>query len=83
MGGSIIGALSWMIKNPNAGLLVPDDLPWEEVLNVSRKYLGTLHSGPTDWTPLRDRNDLFPVYGDESDGLNLNDPWQFDNFLIR
>ena len=83
VGGSIIGALSWMIKNPNEGLLVPDDLPWEEVLNVSRKYLGTLHSGPTDWTPLRDRNDLFPVYGDESDGLNLNDPWQFDNFLIR
>ena len=83
VGGSIIGAVSWMIENPMAGLRVPDELPWDEVLAVSRKYLGTLHSAPTDWTPLRDRNDLFPMFGDESDGLNLSDPWQFDNFLIR
>ena len=83
VGGSIIGAITWMIENPNAGLRVPDELPWEQVLAVARKYLGTLHSGPTDWTPLRDRNDLFPVFGDESDGLNLSDPWQFDNFLVR
>ena len=83
VGGSIIGAITWMIENPNAGLRVPDELPWDQVLAVARKYLGTLHSGPTDWTPLRDRNDLFPVFGNQSDGLNLSDPWQFDNFLVR
>ncbi len=83
VGGSIIGAVSWMIQNPSEGVRVPDELPWDEILKVAEKYLGTLHSGPTDWTPLRDRNDLFPVFGNESDGLNLNDPWQFDNFLIR
>ena len=72
-----------MIEHPTEGLRVPDELPWQEILKVAEKYLGTLHSGPTDWTPLRDRNDLFPVFGNESDGLNLDDPWQFENFLIR
>ncbi len=62
---------------------MPDELPWEEVLGVAGKYLGTMHSGPTDWTPLHGRNDLFPVFGDESDGLDRNDPWQFANFLVK
>jgi len=81
--GSVLAAVTWMIENPSAGLRVPDELPWEAVLKVANKYLGTMHSGPTDWTPLRDRNDLFPAFGNESDGLNLDDPWQFCNFLVR
>lgn len=81
--GSIIGAVTWMIDNPSAGLRVPDELPWEPVLKVARQYLGTLHSGPSDWTPLATRNDLFPVWAGESDGLDLDDPWQFTNFLVR
>ncbi|MCU1396056.1 MAG: homospermidine synthase [Ilumatobacteraceae bacterium] len=81
--GSIIGCVTWMIENPHAGVRVPDELPWQEVLAVADRYLGTQHSGPTDWTPLRDRNDLFPVFGNESDGLDLGDPWQFTNFLVR
>ena len=78
---SIVGAVTWMINNPNEGVRVPDDLPWEDVLKVATPYLGSMHSGPTDWTPLRDRNDLFPAFGSESDGLDLEDPWQFCNFL--
>ena len=78
---SIVGAVTWMINNPNEGVRVPDDLPWEDVLKVATPYLGSMHSGPTDWTPLRDRNDLFPAFGSESDGLDLEDPWQFRNFL--
>ncbi|HZX55006.1 MAG TPA: saccharopine dehydrogenase C-terminal domain-containing protein, partial [Ilumatobacteraceae bacterium] len=81
--GSVLAAVTWMIERPNEGLRVPDELPWQDILAVANKYLGTLHSGPTDWTPLRDRNDLFPAFGDESDGLDLEDPWQFGNFLVR
>ena len=81
--GSILGAITWMIEHPFEGVRVPDELPWEQVLRVATPYLGTLHSGPTDWTPLRDRNDLFPMFGNESDGLNLEDPWQFANFLVH
>src|SRR4051812_30178662 len=81
--GSVLAAVTWMIERPNEGLRVPDELPWQHILAVANKYLGTLHSGPTDWTPLRDRNDLFPAFGDESDGLDLEDRWQFGNFLVR
>jgi homospermidine synthase len=80
--GSIMGAITWMIENPHAGVRVPDELPWEDVLKVANPYLGTLFSGPTDWTPLKDRNDLFPRFGTWSDGIDHDDPWQFRNFLV-
>jgi homospermidine synthase len=82
---SIAAAVTWMIDHPDAGLRVPDELPWESVLAVARKYLGTCHSDAVDWTPLQARRalDLFPRFGDAADGLDLDDPWQFDNFLVR
>jgi homospermidine synthase len=80
--GSIVGAVTWMIDHPNEGLCVPDDLPWETVLDVARRYLGTWHSAPTDWTPLLHRNDLFAGWGTETDAVDPTDPWQFVNFLV-
>ena len=76
---SVLACTDWMIKNPEAGLCVPDDLPFEEVLDVAYPYLGTFHSGPVDWTPLKNRVDLFGKW----DGATPEpDPWQFENFLI-
>ena len=80
--GSITGAISWMIDNPNEGVCVPDDLPWETVLGVARKYLGTLHSGPSDWDPISGRRDLFAQFSDEANSVDHSDPWQFTNFLV-
>jgi homospermidine synthase len=80
--GSIIGAVSWMIDHPNAGLRMPDELPWEPVLKVASHYLGTFHSAPTDWDPLRNRTDLFAQWADERDGVDTDDRWQFSNFLV-
>jgi len=78
---SILGALTWMVNNPNEGVLVPDDLPWREVLGVSNAYLGEHWSGPSDWTPVKNRYDVFEGWnGIEYDD---EDPWQFTNFLIR
>jgi homospermidine synthase len=79
--GSIVGAVSWMFANPIEGVNVPDDLPWDEVMKVSNRYLGTLHSGPADWDPVSSRRDLFAKFGDEADGIDHDDPWQFTNFL--
>jgi len=62
---------------------VPDDLPWEDVLRVASRYLGTLHSGPADWDPVSSRRDLFANFGDEADHVDADDPWQFTNFLSR
>jgi homospermidine synthase len=80
--GSIVAAVSWMIEYPNEGVCVPDDLPWRDVLEVATPYLGTMFSGPTDWDPLTTRNDLFPGFSNDPDGLDLSDPWQFSNFLV-
>ena len=81
--GSIIGCVSWMIEHPEEGLCVPDDLPWDEVLAVSNRYLGTLHSGPADWDPVSSRRDVFGAFSDARHGLDETDPWQFTNFLTN
>ncbi len=81
--GSILGALTWMFEHPNEGLCVPDDLPWEDVLGVAKRYLGTFHSGASDWDPVSTRRDLFANYSDEAAHVDTSDPWQFTNFLIR
>ena len=76
---SVYACTKWMIDNPGAGLCVPDDLPWDEVLDIAYPYLGEFHSGAADWTPLKNRVDLFAKWDDtEVD----SDPWQFNNFLI-
>lgn len=80
--GSIIAALSWMIDHPHEGVRVPDDLPWEYVLGIATRYLGTMHSAPADWDPVSTRRDLFAEFGDEAIGVDHSDPWQFTNFLL-
>jgi homospermidine synthase len=74
----VLGALAWMIRNPRRGLLVPDDLPHEEVLAVANPYLGPCPSLQTDWTPLKNRVDLFEKYGRPLP--SHEDLWQFETF---
>jgi homospermidine synthase len=81
--GSILAAVSWMLDHPHEGFHVPDDLPWQDVLAVAGKYLGTMHSGPSDWDPVSSRRDLFADFSDEANAVDRDDPWQFSNFLIR
>ena len=77
---SILGALFWMINNPNKGLCVPDDLPHREVLNVANPYLGPCPSLQTDWTPLKNWNDLYAKFGKPRPAEE--DMWQFETFLV-
>ncbi len=77
---SVLAAVQWMIDEPEAGVCVPDDLPWEQVLKVARPYLGTFHSDASDWTPLASRVD--PFRGWNAREWDETDPWQFTNFLV-
>jgi homospermidine synthase len=70
----------WMMENPAEGLRVPDDLPHDFVLKVSKPYLGKWISKPSDWTPLRDRTSAFTGFNRAD--LDPKDPWQFKNFLV-
>jgi homospermidine synthase len=78
---SVAGAVVWMVRHPNEGLRVPDDLPYEEVLRVANPYLGPRVSDPIDWDPLMNRFDVFANYA--SRDLDPSDPWQFVNFVVR
>ena len=78
---SVVAATLWMIQNPEMGVVVPDDLPHDYVLGIAKPYLGKFISTPSDWTPLKDYTNAFKGYNKPK--LDMKDPWQFRNFLIR
>jgi homospermidine synthase len=77
---SVVAAALWMIENPARGVLVPDDLPHEYILRISKPYLGKWISKPADWTPLKHYTNAF--HGHNNPRVDWDDPWQFKNFLI-
>jgi homospermidine synthase len=72
----VLGAIVWACEHPNAGVVDPDDIDFERVLEVARPYLGNLVGVYTDWNPLQARGQLFP------EDLDATDPWQFKNFRV-
>jgi homospermidine synthase len=77
---SVVAAAMWMMENPARGVCVPDDLPHDYVLGISKPYLGRFISKPSDWTPLKDYTNTFKGYNKPD--VDWKDPWQFKNFLI-
>ncbi len=77
---AVYAAVAWAMKNPNAGLLVPDEMPWREVLGYAEKYWGGIHSEAADWDPLMNRRDLFEGWNEKK--VDKSDSWQFTNFLV-
>ncbi|MCU1344600.1 MAG: homospermidine synthase [Acidimicrobiia bacterium] len=77
---SVLAATKWMIDEPNRGVRVPDELPWQYVMKHAGPYLGTMFSGPADWDPLATRVRLFDGY--DGRAFDQDDPWQFSNFLV-
>ncbi|MGD1018421.1 MAG: saccharopine dehydrogenase C-terminal domain-containing protein [Verrucomicrobiia bacterium] len=77
---SVVAAVMWMIENPAKGVCVPDDLPHDYILKISKPYLGRWISRPADWTPLKHYTNAFQ--GHNNPAVDWDDPWQFKNFLI-
>lgn len=67
---SVLASAIWMIRNPRRGVVLPDQLPHEEILQVARPYLGKVVSIPIDWTPCGAKS-------------RVRDPWQFNRFLVE
>ncbi|WP_097067945.1 homospermidine synthase [Nitrosovibrio sp. Nv4] len=72
----VLAGMVWVLQNPNAGVVEPDDIDHEVILEIARPYLGELVALFTDWTPLRDRGWLF------SEDVDWDDPWQFKNIRV-
>jgi homospermidine synthase len=73
---AVLGGLVWAIENPRAGLVEADYIDHERVLEVARPYLGDVVGVYTDWTPLAERETLFP------EDLDRTEAWQFKNFRV-
>ena len=74
---AVIAGIVWMLENPQAGIVEADEMDFRRCLEIQRPYLGPVVGEYTDWTPLTDRDGLFPEDTDRSD------PWQFKNVVVR
>ncbi|HNX69255.1 MAG TPA: saccharopine dehydrogenase C-terminal domain-containing protein [Candidatus Omnitrophota bacterium] len=77
----VVAAAMWMIKNPQNGVCLPDDLPHKEVLSVAKPYLGQFVSEPYSWTPFKNYQVFFPE--NPNSNLDKKNPWSFRNFLFK
>jgi len=73
---AILGAIVWALENPRRGVIDPDEMDFERVLEIAAPYLGKLDGAYSEWTPLVDRGMLFP------EDVDYSDPWQFKNFRV-
>jgi homospermidine synthase len=71
-----LSGMIWAMENPNAGIVEPDEIDFRRNLEICMPYLGPVVGEYSHWTPLTDRNRLFP------EDLDTSDPWQFKNVLV-
>jgi homospermidine synthase len=72
----VMGGVVWAMENPRAGIIDPDNVDFQRVLEIANPYLGDVVGVYSDWTPLSGRNHPFP------EDLDTQDPWQFKNFRV-
>ena len=72
----VVAGVIWALKNPQRGVVEPEELDHGQVLDFIRPYLGEVVGAYSDWTPLADRSKLF------EEDLDQDDPWQFKNFRV-
>ncbi|MFG1203998.1 homospermidine synthase [Xanthobacter aminoxidans] len=74
---AVLAGMVWALENPEAGIVEADEMDFRRCLEVQTPYLGPMIGTYTDWTPLTGRQKLFP------EDLDLEDPWQFKNIIVR
>jgi homospermidine synthase len=71
----ILAGMVWAIQHPDEGVVEPEHLDHEMVAEIANPYLGEVVGVYGDWTPVKDRSELFSTDMDA-------DPWQFKNFRV-
>jgi homospermidine synthase len=72
----VLSGVIWALENPRAGIVDPDEIDFQRIMEISTPYLGDVVGAYSDWTPLQGRSTLFP------EDLDQGDPWQFKNFRV-
>jgi homospermidine synthase len=73
--GVLAGAI-WAMENPKAGVVECEELDFQRIMEILEPYMGKMTGAYSDWTPLQEREKLFP------EDLDREDPWQFKNFRV-
>jgi homospermidine synthase len=73
---AVLSGVVWAMENPNLGIVEPDDMDFRRNLEICMPYLGPVVGEYTDWTPLHERERLFP------EDIDKSDPWQFKNVRV-
>ena len=73
---AVLAGIVWALEHPYEGIVEPEDMDFERVLNIARPYLGDVVGVDSDWTPLEGRERLF------TEDLDRDDPWQFKNIRV-
>ena len=73
---AVLSGVVWAIENPSRWIVEPEDMDHVRALEIASPYLGQLVGRYGDWTPLQDRERLFP------EDIDKSDPWQFKNFRV-
>jgi homospermidine synthase len=73
---AVLSGMIWAMENPNLGVIEPDEMDFRRNLEIAMPYLGPVVGEYTDWTPLHERERLFP------EDIDKSDPWQFKNVRV-
>jgi homospermidine synthase len=73
---AVLAGVIWAMENPNLGIVEPDEMDFRRNLEICMPYLGAMVGEYTEWTPLHERERLFP------EDLDKGDPWQFKNVRV-
>jgi homospermidine synthase len=73
---AVLAGIVWAIENRRAGVVETDEMDFARCLEIQMPYLGPVIGIYTDWTPLTNREQLFP------EKVDKRDPWQFTNVLV-
>jgi homospermidine synthase len=73
---AVLSGMIWAIENPQRGIVEPEHMDFDRVLEIAKPYLGDVVGVWGDWTPLWNRSTLFP------EDIDASDPWQFKNIRV-
>jgi homospermidine synthase len=73
---AVLAGVVWALEHPRQGIVEPEEMDFERILDIARPYLGEMVGVRGDWTPLDSRENLF------AEDLDREDPWQFKNVRV-
>ncbi|MGH8176291.1 MAG: homospermidine synthase [Steroidobacter sp.] len=73
---AVLAGLVWVIENPDVGIVEPDEIDYQRILQICAPYLGPVVGEYGEWNPLVGRGRLF------EEDIDKRDAWQFRNVLV-